>query len=61
MPKSTKTAWRYVAIPAALAEQIAKIVEQDHYPVGKWHSRDHFVIESLKQTLSKYPQEATKK
>jgi hypothetical protein len=54
MPKSTRAAWKYVAIPAELAEQISVIVEKDHYPMGKWHSKDHFVIDALKKTLTQY-------
>jgi dihydrofolate reductase len=52
MPKSTRTTWRYVAIPAELADRITVIVERDRYPNGQWHSKDHFVIQAIKDKLA---------
>lgn len=52
MPKSTRTAWRYVAIPVELSDQINQIVEKDRYPIGQWHSKDHFVIQAIKDKLA---------
>ena len=51
MPKSTRTNWRYVAIPVELADRISQVVDKDRYPMGKWHSKDHFVIQCLKDKL----------
>jgi len=52
MPKSKRTLWRYVAIPVEQADEITKIVEKDRYPLGHWHSKDHYVIEKLKKAIA---------
>jgi hypothetical protein len=54
MSISKRGKWRYVAIPIEMAEQIGRIVEQDHYPMGKWHSKEEFIIDCLKKTLAEH-------
>jgi hypothetical protein len=51
MPRNPRTKWEYVGIPSQLKQQIREIVDADHYPEGKWHIIDHFVIEILKQAV----------
>jgi hypothetical protein len=51
MPRTTKAKWKYVGITSQLKEQIKEIVNADHYPEGKWHSIEHFVVEALKQAV----------
>jgi len=50
----SRNKWVYIAIPRELAQIIDKIVEENKYPMGKYRSRNHFVLETLKQTLEKY-------
>jgi len=52
-PRSEKTKWKYVGLPDWLVAKIDEAIEKDKYPQGRWHSRDEWVIEHLKQILPK--------
>jgi hypothetical protein len=49
MPRSKNVIWKYVSIHTPLYTKIQEIVNNDHYPVGKWHSIAHYVNEKLKE------------
>lgn len=57
MTKGNKTVWRYRAIPHDLDAQVKNIVDADHYPMGKWHSQDHFVVDAVKKAVDEYKAE----
>lgn len=48
------TDWKTgVALPSEIVEEIDECVERDRYPLGKYHSRSHFVVEAIKEKLQK--------
>jgi hypothetical protein len=61
MAKSKRSKWRYIAIPIELAEEMTQVVEADRYPMGYWHSKDHLVIEAIKEKLAKIKEKTEKK
>lgn len=41
----------YVPVPNEIAELVDKAVKADEYPVGKYRSRAHYILEAVKRLL----------
>lgn len=46
-----KPKYNYVPIPTEIAELVDKAVEADSYPVGRYRSKAHYVVEAVKAQL----------
>ena len=47
----TRADWTTIAIPRDLKDRVKKLIDRDKYPVGKYHSINHFVVEAVKEKL----------
>lgn len=47
-----KTEWvRGIALPQDLVERVDKYVAKNKYPKGQYRSRNHFIVEAVKNVL----------
>jgi len=45
--------WKSVPLPTQMIDTVDGIVEKNKYPIGKYHSRSHYIIEAVKEKLER--------
>jgi len=45
--------WQSIPIPKELLAVVDEIVEKNKYPMGKYHSRSHYIVQAVKEKLAR--------